>query len=66
MEKKEYKQDHYPLMLSLKDTGILGIIGNYEERMEYLKGLLMQLCTHHSYQEMKLVFIYDRADENDW
>lgn len=64
LQNKSYKVEGMPIMLSLKDTGILGILGDTDERIRYLKGLLIQLCSHHSYKEMKLIFIYDSEDEN--
>ena len=61
MENRSHSIDQMPLMLSLRKAGIVGIIADYRERMNYIKGLLIQLCTHHSYKEMKLVFVYDKA-----
>lgn len=66
LQKKKHLLEGVPLMLSLREKGVLGILGNYSDRMSYLKGLLIQLCTHHSYREMKLVFIYDQSEEKDW
>lgn len=66
MKKRPHSINQMPLMLSLRKEGIIGIIADYQERMDYLKGLLVQLCTHHSYQEMKLVFVYDKAEEEAW
>lgn len=66
LEKRKHLLDGVPLMFPLREKGVLGILGTYENRMNYLKGLLIQLCTHHSYREMKLVFIYDKLEENNW
>lgn len=55
-----------PLMLSLRDEGIIGVLGDYSQRVRYVKGLLMQLCTLQSYREMKLVFIYSQEHEDEW
>ena len=66
MKKKPHSVEQMPLMLSLRKAGIIGIIADYEERMDYLKGLMIQLCTHHSYKEMKLVVIYDKVEEEAW
>ena len=66
MRKRSHSAERMPLMLSLRKAGIIGVIANFEERMDYLKGLLIQLCAHHSYKEMKLVFIYDKAEEEAW
>ncbi len=57
--------DGMPLILSLKETGILGVIGAHADRMRYIKGLLMQLCFQHSYEELKLVLIH-REDDAEW
>ena len=66
MESNQYTMEKVPLILSLKETGIFGVMGETKTRMDYLKGLLIQLCTHHSYREMKLVMIYDKSDEKEW
>lgn len=67
LEAAEHYIDNTPLMLSLKKEGILGIIAeSYQERMDYLKGLLIQLCVHHSYKELKLVLIYNQDEETEW
>lgn len=66
MQKKSHSLSQTPLMLSLRKEGIIGIIANDQERMDFLKGLLIQLCTHHSYREMKLVLVYDKAEEEAW
>ncbi len=55
-----------PFILSLKETGILGVYASYEVRMRYVQGLLLQLCAQHSYTEMKLVLIYPKSEEADW
>ncbi|MBQ9325533.1 MAG: type VII secretion protein EssC [Clostridia bacterium] len=66
LENKTYQEPGMPLLLSLRDTGILGIIGEERERMRFLQGLLLQMGTYHSYRELKLVFVYDAAETEKW
>ena len=40
---------------SFMDNHISGIIGKYEDRSDYLKKLILQLITFHSYIDLKIV-----------
>ncbi|TCN24100.1 type VII secretion protein EssC [Mesobacillus foraminis] len=55
-----------PVTLSLVEDRISGIIGNREEVKSFVKGLIFQLTALHSYDELKLVFIYDDREQEDW
>ncbi|QUC66382.1 type VII secretion protein EssC [Aristaeella hokkaidonensis] len=66
LEKKDYSIKDTPLLFSLRDAGILGVIAEHDESLQWIKGTLMQLCSYHSYKELKLVLIYDKSEERDW
>ena len=66
LEEKKHLMNDVPMMLSLNETGILGVIAEREECLRWVKGLLIQLCTYHSYKELKLVLIYDKTEESQW
>ncbi|KAA0549164.1 type VII secretion protein EssC [Bacillus sp. BGMRC 2118] len=55
-----------PVTLSLIEEKISGVIGNRDLVKDFVKGLIIQLTTLHSYDELKLVFIYDEAEQEDW
>ena len=55
-----------PISLSLTEKYILGIVGKDYETKEYLKQLILQIITFHSYEDVKLVFFVDNKYKNDW
>lgn len=55
-----------PITLSLTENLVTGIIGNRENIVDLIKGILVQLTALHSYDELKLVFIYDKKEQNLW
>lgn len=55
-----------PLALSLRDTPIVGVIGQREEAYAYVRGLILQIGALHSYDEVKMVFLYDRQEGEEW
>lgn len=55
-----------PVTLHLFEETVTGFIGIREEVKEFVKGLILQLATLHSYDELKLVFVYDKTEQRDW
>lgn len=55
-----------PVTLSLVEEYISGIIGNRSNVIPFVKGLIIQLTALHSYDELKLIFIYDKKEQNIW
>lgn len=63
-EPKNLKQ--VPVTLSLEEEYISGIIGDRSDVIPFVKGLIIQLAAFHSYDELKLVFIYDKKEQSAW
>ena len=55
-----------PIALSLRDTPIVGIIGGREEACAYVRGLVLQISALHSYDEVKMVFLYGEREAAVW
>ena len=55
-----------PISLSLRDTPIVGIIGGREEACAYVRGLVLQISALHSYDEVKMVFLYEEKETAVW
>lgn len=55
-----------PVSLSLIEQPIVGLIGDRTEAREQLRGIIIQLAALHSYDELKLVFIYDPKEAPFW
>ena len=54
-----------PISISLLDESV-GVIGKKEELNSFVKGLIIQLAALYSYDEVKLVVLYDKEDEQDF
>ncbi|MFD0671945.1 type VII secretion protein EssC [Cohnella sp. GCM10027633] len=58
--------EQVPITLSLDNDWISGAIGNRSSVADMVKGILWQLTALHSYDELKLVFLYDKSEEETW
>jgi S-DNA-T family DNA segregation ATPase FtsK/SpoIIIE len=58
--------ERVPVTLSLSEDWISGIIGNRSSVIDMVKGMIWQLTALHSYDELKLVFIYDKMEQSTW
>lgn len=52
-----------PICLNLKERFVSGIYSDRAQLLNYAKSLILQLTALHSYDEMKLVVLYDESDE---
>ncbi|EKN71479.1 FHA domain containing protein [Neobacillus bataviensis LMG 21833] len=55
-----------PVTISLIEEKISGIIGSREKVKKFVEGLIFQLTSLHSYDELKLVFVYDGQEQHMW
>ncbi|WP_068673722.1 type VII secretion protein EssC [Oceanobacillus sp. Castelsardo] len=55
-----------PITLSLFENHISGVIGDRKQTLSFAKGLIFQLATLYSYDEVKMIFIYDEEEEEDF
>ncbi|WP_251548764.1 type VII secretion protein EssC [Neobacillus muris] len=55
-----------PVTLSLTEERVTGIIGKRENVAAFVKGIILQLASLHSYDELKLVFMYDQDEQDSW
>lgn len=53
------------VQLPLKEAGSAGIIGQKKQLLEIARTLLIQLCTHHSPDEVKIVLVIPEK-EKEW
>lgn len=54
---QSYHLDNAPLVLSLTDTTVCGILGLREQLISYIRKLVLQMAVFHSYDEVKMVFL---------
>lgn len=55
--------DNVPITVSLLKQYVLGIVGNKKSTNKILRNLLTQIFSFYSYEDVKLVFIYDEEDQ---
>lgn len=55
-----------PITLSLFDDYISGVIGDRKVVKEFAKGLIFQIAALYSYDEVKMVFLFDEDEEVDF
>ncbi|QCJ44175.1 type VII secretion protein EssC [Bacillus sp. S3] len=55
-----------PVTFSLMEEKVSGIIGSREKVKALVEGLIFQLTALHSYDELKLVFVYDQQEQDRW
>lgn len=55
-----------PVTYSFIDNHISSIIGEYSNRSEYLKKIIFQMVTFHSYIDLKIVILTDNDKKNTW
>lgn len=58
--------ENVPITYSLLEEYVSGIIGNHEIVFPFVRGIILQLAALHSYDEVKMIFLYDEKDFNLW
>jgi S-DNA-T family DNA segregation ATPase FtsK/SpoIIIE len=63
---KSKELENVPINLSLTEKYILGIVGKNEETREFVKQIILQIITFHSYEDVKLIFFVDDKTQMEW
>ncbi|PZD94583.1 type VII secretion protein EssC [Paenibacillus sambharensis] len=58
--------EQVPISLAMTEDWVSGLIGSRELVTEAAKGLILQLAALHSYDELKMVFLYDPKEQEQW
>ena len=58
--------NNVPITVSLTEKYILALVGKHKELTEYMKTIIFQLLTFHSYEDLKLVFLTSEENKKDW
>lgn len=53
-----------PVTYSLFEDSVSGVIGERSDVVEFAKGMIFQVASLYSYDEVKMVFLYDEAEQN--
>lgn len=60
----EHIVEGVPVVLSLADTTVCGLLGSRDRVIEYIRQLVLQIAVFHSYDEVKMVFLMDQKELN--
>lgn len=63
---KEKALKNIPITYSLFENYVSGVIGERKQVFEFAKGMIIQLAALYSYDEVKFVFLYDKADKENF
>lgn len=58
--------NNVPITVTLPDDVIVGLIGPRDSEISLIRSLILQMVALHSYDEVKLVLIYDPQEESQW
>ncbi|HWR30558.1 MAG TPA: type VII secretion protein EssC [Negativicutes bacterium] len=55
-----------PVVYDLKKASPMGIIGKREDVLGAARNLVMDVATHHSYDEVKIVMVFPEHEKSEW
>ncbi|MCR5011622.1 MAG: type VII secretion protein EssC [Lachnospiraceae bacterium] len=55
-----------PFTFNFRTCPTLGLVGDYREVSELVRSMVMQMAAHYSYDELKMVFVYNEKLGIDW
>ena len=55
-----------PITLPLKGAGIVGVVGDRYKVIRFIKALLLELTSMHNYEDLKIIFIYNEQEREEW
>ena len=58
--------ENVPISLSFIQKNIVAIIGNATNKKEFIDGLILQILTYHSYEDLKLVVLTNEQNSVNW
>ncbi len=55
-----------PIAFNPVEHFVAGVVGNHDETWGFVRGLLMQICSYYSYQDVKVVLVSDEGERAEW
>lgn len=55
-----------PISVSFLKNRMVGMIGDREKLVDIISCMIVSLAALHSYDELKMVFVYDKSEEHIW
>ena len=57
--------ENVPITVSLLENIVTGVIGDRKDVIKFANGLILQLATLYSYDEVKFVFLFNKDEKNN-
>ena len=58
--------ENVPISLSFIQKNITAIIGTGANKQQFIEGLILQMITYHSYEDLKIVVLTNESNEANW
>ena len=58
--------ENVPVTLNFIEKNITAIIGTAANKQQFLEGLLLQIITYHSYEDLKIVVLTNEQNKSKW
>ncbi|MBQ9019664.1 MAG: type VII secretion protein EssC [Bacilli bacterium] len=58
--------ENVPVSLNFIEKNITAVIGTGANKQGFLEGLLLQVITYHSYEDLKIVVLTNKQNESNW
>lgn len=58
--------ENVPISLSFVEKNISAIIGNAQNKQQFIDGLILQMIAYHSYEDLKIVLLTNEKNVNRW
>ena len=58
--------ENVPISLNLISRNIVAIIGTATNKKQFIDGLVLQMITYHSYEDLKIVVFTNSQNESSW
>lgn len=58
--------ENVPISLSFVENNITAIIGNATTKQQFINGLILQMLTYHSYDDLKIVILTNQKNSPNW
>ncbi|MDR1320313.1 MAG: type VII secretion protein EssC [Gracilibacteraceae bacterium] len=55
-----------PVMLHLRESGSVGVVGSPVEQYEFFKNILLDVCVQHDYEEAQIVILIPRTEQQKY
>ena len=55
-----------PVCVDMLDNSTVGIIGDRKSAVSIAKSMIVQASVHHSYEDVKIITLYNRVEEEEW